>query len=478
MKQIYLTAIGCVVLLSGFDPGVLLARDITISGPYQLTLLETARPGDVVLLKNGNWKDVALSIGKGGEAGKPLEIRAESPGKVIFSGSSTLEISAPYVTVDGLVFYNGGLNEGAKNGSVIAFKSHDGIVKNTAIADYNPASFATRYYWVWFSGDNNLVDHCYFKGKGNLEPVIGNDLEASRHNSVLHSHFKDIPYAENANGREIIRVWGAGKYEQKDDNDGAYFTIQGNLFEHADGEGAEIISLKSNHNMVLNNTIIASRGCVNIRRGNFNTVKENIILGQGREGARGYRMSGEHNLVQGNFASGCEYGFDVSCGEYIASSLTAGYKPNLKTKGVKKEGSSVPTYPQNKDVTIIDNVMVGNTGPDLTVGSDYKKHWPASQQVLLPEECIIKNNRFVRPKGGDSVIGTIPDPKPPLDRFEFKPNHYEGNLLIGGKNAFAPAASGFQTERMPAGWSEASELARFKPLTPADVGPDWVRVKK
>jgi len=76
------------------------------------------------------------------------------------------------------------------------------------------------------------------------------------------------------------------------------------------------------------------------------------------------------------------------------------------------------------------------------------------------------------------VIGSVADANPPLDQFKFKPNQYEGNHLIGGKNAFAPAAAGFQTERMPAGWSEASELARLKPLTPADVGPDWVRVKK
>jgi len=466
-----------IVLVSGLGQGALFGREALVRQPLELQrALNAARPGDIVTLKNGDWKDAVVSIEKGGLAGKPLEVRAESPGGVTFSGASSLVINAPFVTVTGLLFHKGGLNEGVKNSAVIEFRSHHGIVRNSAIVDYNPASFETKYYWVWFSGDSNLVDHCYFKGKSNLEPVIGNDLEESRHNSVLHCYFKDIPYAKG-NGREIIRVWGSGKYEQNGD-DGAFFTIEGNLFEHADGEGAEIISLKSNHNTILHNTVVASLGCINIRRGNFNTVKENIILGKGVEGARGFRMSGEHNLVQGNFAAGCEYGIEVSCGEYIASHLTADYQPNLKTKGVKKEGSSVPTYPQNKDVTIIDNVMVGHTGPDLAIGSSYKSHWPESQQVLLPEECIIKNNRFVRPKGGESVIGTIPDTSPPLDQFKFKPNQYVGNLLIGGTCSFAPAAGGFKSEPISAGWSETREIAKLKPLTPLEVGPDWAHGRK
>ena len=467
----------CLVCMSGLAQASLFGREARVKQPEELQrALNAARPGDLITLKNGEWKDAIISIDKGGSAIKPLEIRAESPGGVTFSGTSSLVINAPHVTVNGLLFHKGGLNEGAKKSAVIEFRSHHGIVKNSAIVDYNPTSLRTKYYWVWFSGDHNAVEHCYFKGKNNFDPVIGNDLEESRHNSVRHSYFKDIPYAKG-NGREIIRVWGSGKYEQNGD-DGAFFTIEGNLFDHADGEGGEIISLKSNRNTIIRNTVVASLGCINIRRGNFNTVKENIMLGQGLAGARGFRMSGQHNLVQGNFASGCEYGIEVSCGEHIASSLTADYQPNLKTRGVKKEGTSVPTYPQNKDVTIIDNVMVGHSGADLVIGSDYKAHWPESQQVLLPEECIIKNNRFIRPKGGVSVIGTVPDINPPLDRFTFKPNQYLGNILIGGKCSFAPAAGGFKAERIPPSWSESRELGKLKPLTPLEVGPDWVRGRK
>jgi hypothetical protein len=94
--------------------------------------------------------------------------------------------------------------------------------------------------------------------------------------------------------------------------------------------------------------------------------------------------------------------------------------------------------------------------------------------VLLPENCLIKDNRFIRPKGGESVTGVVPESGPPLDQLEFAPNHYEGNTLIGGTVAYAPAAAGFKIESLPAGWSEEKSMAGFKPLTPDQVGPPWV----
>jgi hypothetical protein len=184
-------------------------------------------------------------------------------------------------------------------------------------------------------------------------------------------------------------------------------------------------------------------------------------------------MSGAHNTVQGNFVSGCEYGIDIHAGEYIDSPLTGSYKPDMK-KGKGGGDLHIPMYPQVQDLTLSDNIMVDNLGADLDVGAGYKKHWPEVQIVLLPEACQIKNNRFIRSKGGDSVVGTVPEVAPPLDRFQFKPNTYEGNILLGGKNAFPPAAQGCKEESLPSGWTAEQEMAKFKPLTATDVAHDWV----
>lgn len=97
---------------------------------------------------------------------------------------------------------------------------------------------------------------------------------------------------------------------------------------------------------------------------------------------------------------------------------------------------------------------------------------------MIPEACRIENNQFVRLKGGVSVVGAKPDREPPLDRFTFKPNTYAGNLLYGGKNSFAEASVGFQEMPVPSTWVEAEAIAAFKPITPAEVGPEWVRMKR
>ena len=461
------------IIVAGLLVGNVMARDLRVETQMQLvTALKTAGASDVVILKDGEWKDAKLAIEQGGQVDHPLEIRAENPGGVKFSGASSLEINAPYVTVDGLLFASGAIQKGA----VIQFNSHHGIVRNTAIIDYNPKAFETDYYWVFFAGDHNVIERCYFKGKNNLQPLIGNAIEDSRYNTVRGSYFKNIPYVANANGREIIRVWGSGKIEERDE-DGAYFTIENNLFDHAHGEGTEIISLKSNHNIVQLNTVIATRGGINIRRGNFNTVRGNIMLGQSQEGAQGLRMSGRDNVVTGNFVSDCEYGIRVACGEYIKSALTPSYTPDIKPNGKKTAQVRIPTYPQVMRLTLADNVTVGIAGPDLEIGSSYKNHWPESQQVLLPEDCVIKHNRFIRPQGGEAVLVTVAETQAPFDRFTFKSNRYEANTLFGEGRVALTAQSGFIVQPLPANNSKMAQ-ATTAALSAEEVGPAWVIARR
>ena len=472
MKNATITLLIGLVLAGHISVPPLAAREIAARTPAELTVvLKTVGAGDTVTLGKGTWTDLHLTIARGGKAENPLVLRAEVPGETILNGTSTLTINAPYVTVDGLFFYKGALSRD----SVIGFNSHHGIVRNTAVVDYNPAAFETKYYWVFFSGDHNLVQRCYFKGKNNLEPLIGNAIDDSRQNSVLRSYFKNIPYADG-NGREILRVWGSGKFDAGA-KDGAFFTIEENLFDAAHGEGTEIISLKSNYNQVLNNTVVATRGGLNIRQGSHNLVKGNVILGRGVEGAQGLRMSGLHNTVQGNYVSGCEFGIRVSTGEYIASALTPSYEPKIKpgAKGRANAEGRIATYPQVKDLTLADNVTVDIAGADLGMSFAFKRHWPEAQMVLLPENCLIKGNRFVRPRGGESVIGFVAESDPLLARFQFTPNRFEGNRLVGGRPAYGPAAAGCQIESLPAGWTETAELSGFKVLTADEVGPAWVQ---
>ena len=460
------------ILLLSFSG--LWARDIPVPNVAALSgALGSAGPGDVIVLAKGNWADAEINVARGGSEQSPLTIRAESPGETLLTGTSFLEINAPHVVVDGLYFTQGAID--TKQFSVIHFKSHHGTVRNCAVVDYNPPEFEDEYYWAYFSGDNNLLEKCYFKGKNNMHPLLGNAIDGSRTNTVRSCYFKNIPY-EDGNGREILRMWGPGKFDPKD-KDGAFCVVEGNLFEGADGEGTEIISLKSNYNQVLSNTIVASRGCLNIRQGSHNLVKGNIILGKGVVGAQGLRMSGFDNKVEDNYVSGCDWGIRIQTGEYTESALTTDYQANMKEKKSKKGEATevnVAKYPPVQDLVLARNVSVNNTGADLDVGFAYKRHWPENQLVLLPENCQIKDNQFIRSNGGESVIGAVADTQPPLDKIKLKPNHFENNVLLGGTCAYPLASSGCKIQAIQVGWSEEKELANWKPLTPEDVGPGLV----
>ena len=437
----------------------------TLGDRTQLAALDRAQPGDVFLLKSGVWKDVHFNINHGGTASQIVTLKAERPGQVMLTGSSFLAINAPYVSVEGFLFKDGSINKGA----VIAMNSDHAVVSQMAVIDYNPQGMSTQYPWVVFNGSYNQLSSSYFKGKSNAGAVVINAEFNSRHNTLTNSFFQDMPLKAHSNGREIIKILGGGHVDAQSP-DGAYFTLEGNLFDHADGEGVEIISIKSNHNWIQNNTIVQSVGSLNVRRGSDNSVKNNVILCQDRKDAQGIRMSGARNWIEANYVSHCEYGVALSSGEYWEQALTPHYKINDR-------GNTAPNkarYPQNQWVTIFNNVLVSNKGADLDVGSrEYKKHWPAHQNVLIPESCTVSHNTVYRPQGGASVIGVSVDTQAPLDQLHFEPNVFEGNVLLGGRNTLA-SMTGFEERPFPKDWLEHEVLNGFKPLKASDVGPDWL----
>jgi poly(beta-D-mannuronate) lyase len=440
------------------------AAELSVANAEALNeALTRAKPGDTLVLADGSWKDTTITVSTAGSADAPLTIRARTPGKVVLTGTSSLTLAAPHVHVSGLVFKDGALPKG---GALISFKSDDCVMTDTAVIDYNPAKVETGYYWVFFQGNRNRIERCYFSGKSNDQPVIGNGIRESRYNAVVYSYFKDIPYVAGRNGREIFRIWGWGGNEEMGE-DGAFFTVEHNLFDRADGEGMEIVSLKSNRNTVRHNTVINTRGGITNRSGNFNTITDNVLLCDGSPGAYGMRVTGRNHTIARNYIRGGEFGLHLMAGEFIERDLTGSYKPILR------EGTAlgrVPAYNHPKDNLVADNVLVDNTGIDFLLGNGYKSNWPQAQRVLLPEQNRFTGNLVFKPKGGVAFQIAPQDKKPPLDIFTFGPNTFEGNFVLGGTVTLEPAPEGVRV-----GPATGPAPAPPATLTPADVGPSWMR---
>ncbi len=466
----------------GLDPSAARAAERPAADAAALAAaLKAARPGDVIVMKDGVWADLDLRFEARATEQAPVRLRARTPGAVVLTGTSRLTFLAPHLVAEGLHF-RGGPGGKLKDGAVVRFASHHGRLTESAIVDYNPEDPRAEYHWVLFDGSDNRVDRSLFRGKNNRRPVIANGGPGMRRNRVESCHFKDIAF-RSQNGREIIQIKGYGMSEELGE-DGAFFTVERNLFEEAHGEGMEIISIKSNRNVIRGNTFRKTKGGITNRSGNFNLIEGNVILGEHEPRSYGIRVTGQHHKVIDNYVAGVDgAGLLLVAGEHIDAALTPRYDP------IARAGTPlgrVPRYAQVREGLFARNTLVDCGGPAIEIGSSYKAGWPQGQRVLLPERNRIVDNlvQAARPDGGSAgaagapIAIVQPDGQPPLDRFHFAANQVADNVLAGPAAATG-APAGFRVAPAPGRPATAGASAgRHRPLQPADVGPRWMGAAK
>lgn len=335
---------------------------------------EKAQPGDVIVLQNGEWNNAIIALRSQGSKEKPITYRAETAGKVIFTGNSKLMLGGSYIIVEGWHFTNGY----AANDAVIKFRidkntlANNCRVTNSVINNYNNAKRMDENYWVAFYGKNNRLDHSSILNKKNMGVTIAVllDDERSRENfhSIDHNYFGvRQPLASNTG--ETIRV-GVSQHCEFNSNT----QITDNFFENVDGE-TEIISLKSGSNVIRNNVFKKCQGAVVLRHGNFNTVENNLFLGYNKEGTGGVRIINTGQWVVNNLFYQCR---------------GTGFRAPLSIM------NGVPNSPAIRYVTATDAVVANNTFFESTPlsfceGSDTERNEPPKNIEFLNN--TIYNNK-------------------------------------------------------------------------------------
>src|SRR5687767_10955912 len=218
----------------------------------------SAGPGDVIVMANGVWTDQVITFSDNGSAAAPITLRAQTPGRVILTGSSRLTISGDHTITTGLTFRDGALT----GGQVVSLTSaaSNSRFTNNAIIDYDPSVRETDYEWVRVDGVQNRVDHNFFKGKNHAGITLEVFPSVNSQHRIDHNHFADRPRG-NANGWETIRIGLSGIQTRS-----AKATVEDNLFERTDGE-LEIISNKTSDNVIRNNTFRGANGTLTLRHG-------------------------------------------------------------------------------------------------------------------------------------------------------------------------------------------------------------------
>ena len=93
---------------AGLGPLAAPAAEMTAADPAALArAIKGARPGDTIVMADGTWRDATVVFAAQGEPGRPVTLRAATPGKVVLTGASRLQIAGHDLVVDGLLFTDG-----------------------------------------------------------------------------------------------------------------------------------------------------------------------------------------------------------------------------------------------------------------------------------------------------------------------------------------------------------------------------------
>jgi poly(beta-D-mannuronate) lyase len=329
--------------------------------------MKAAKPGDEIVLADGEWRDAKLVVRGEGEVISPILVRPQTPGRVVFTGASSLRIGGKHVNVRDLLW-----KECEAESEVIAFRIDSKSLaqrcrlESCAIIGDRPTKGDRK--WVSIYGSHNGVLKCRFEGKqsaGTLLVVwLGQGLPKNEHS--IGKNFFGARQRLGKNGGEIIRI---GDSKTSLQQSGTY--VFQNHFYRCDGE-AEIISNKSCENAFFGNLFVGCGGALTLRHGNGCNVDGNAFFGDGRKGTGGVRIIGERHNVRGNLFHALE-----GDGGRAAVSLMNGI-PDSPADG----------YFQIKKAWIAQNTFI-DCRESLIVGlsdEDRKK------QTLEPLDCVFFDN--------------------------------------------------------------------------------------
>jgi len=423
---------------------------------------DRVRPGDVVILADGDWTNQAAVFRGRGTKENPITFRARTPGKVIFVGNSSVTIDGEYLVVSGLF-----LNHAQSTGDGIKIAGTNCRLMESAVIG------GSHKFLVHFFGRSNRMDHCYLAGKTNDSPTLEVEVESKpNHHLIDHNHFGPRPPL-GRNGGETMRV---GYSWQSMSNSCA--TVEHNLFDRCDGE-LEIISNKSCENVYRFNTFLDCAGMFTLRHGNRCLVEGNFFIGHHKRGTGGIRVIGENHTIVNNYIDGVENG-----GFWLTTGMT---DPKLVE------------YFQVTNCLIAFNTIVDSRGQLLQLDAGYR----APRRILRPENVTIANNVFAVRGDGKLFTGSegkdfkwlgnvanvapadakgirVADPK--LERATdglWRPaadsparGAAEGNFSQITADMDGQPRAG----RLDAGSDQFSDAPiTLRPLTAANVGPSWRR---
>ncbi|WP_407564614.1 chondroitinase-B domain-containing protein [Streptomyces sp. 184] len=426
-----------------------------------------ARAGDRIVLADGQYT-IGKMTGKDGTADQPITVVAENRGQAEIDDGQLEVADSSHVTFEGLKWTNSDTLKITGSNHVRLTRNHFRLTEESSLK------------WVIIQGadsHHNRIDHNLFEEKhqlGNFITIDGSETQQSQHDLIDHNHFRNMgPRAENE--MEAIRVGWSGISRSN-----GFTVVESNLFENCDGD-PEIVSVKSNDNIVRYNTFRTSQGVLSQRHGNRGSFHGNFFLGEGKAGTGGIRIYGQDHKIYNNYfegltGTGYDAALQIDGGDvdtsgalsahwrvYRATVVNNTFVDNVSNIEVGANYDLAPV-----DSVIADNVVTGSRGKlfnelmepvDMTYAGNIA--WPtgsATVGVSVPSDAVRAADPLLAP---DGQVHRIAAGSPAIDNgtggHTYVTDDMDGQARTGAADTGADERSSSAVTRAP--------------LTAADVGP-------
>ncbi len=379
--------------------------DVTVNSVESLkAALKDAKPGTIILWADGTYSDVAIKVQASGTEGAPITLRAQTPGKVVFKGVSSISLQGSFLVAEGFSFTD--LDTSVK-GSVLTFAkgSSNCRISNCKIDGKSSKASDVDTKWVSMYGTRNEISHCAFlekKNMGCLLVVWMEDGIVPEHKIADNYFYRPYTIYDDKgkarNGQESIRI-GTSDFSMSR----AACTVSGNHFYRCHGERAEIISNKSCFNLYEGNLFEEGEGTLTLRHGNDCTVRGNYFLSGGKSEVGGVRIIGERHLVEDN------YFLNLTGTEYKAALCVV--------KG--ESAAALSGYWTAKDCIVRNNLFVDcRQGFVINYGA-------RDTQDSAPVNLLVSGNKIISSKNYMLSVNVMEGT--PVDAVK-----WDGNIICGG----------------------------------------------
>lgn len=334
-----------------------------------------AQPGQEIVLADGLIIDRNLRLAANGTERNPIIIQAKNTGRPTIT--ATVELAGNYLRFSGLKFTG-------QNGNLI-IEGQEIQVSNCTFFDSKARKWlrvrpgSARVEIAYNRFENKTINRTE-KSCQLLQIIVRNENE--RHH-VHHNLFKDIPPGDG-NGYETIQLITEGN---PFDPPGGHCNtiIEENLFIRCNGE-AEIISVKSNGNLIRHNTFRACQGGLVLRHGDDNVATANFFFGENEPHSGGIRIQGSGQVVANNYFH--------HLGQYAVAMM---------------DGTPDDLYIRVERALIAFNTFV-DCRKDFAIGLNHSKH----PNGTPPKDCQVIGNIFTNPTeaAGSNAIELVQGDQP------------------------------------------------------------------